>query len=212
MMGLVHNEVNNTLLFYALQLGIFLIGYLIGNFSPAYLAGRWFGKLDIRDYGSGNAGTTNVMRVLGWKYGVAVYILDVVKGFTAAAVGSALGGAWGAAIAGIGVVIGHDLPLLLNLRGGKGIASTTGIFLFLFPVPAMISLAFYLLLILATRMVSAGSLAFVISFLLYCILSGQAPVWVVLSAFLALFAFIRHSDNIERILQGRENKISFGNN
>jgi acyl phosphate:glycerol-3-phosphate acyltransferase len=201
---------NGTLDNYAVLLAVFLIGYLLGNISPAYLFGRWFGKLDIRECGSGNAGTTNVIRVMGWKYGVPVFILDAGKGLAAAAIGLALGGMWGATAGAIGVVVGHDLPVFLNFRGGKGIASTSGIFFFLFPVPAMIGLLCFFLLVLATRMVSAGSLVFAISFFLFTILSGQAVAWLILSSSLALFSIIRHVENIRRILEGRENKISFG--
>lgn len=200
-----------TIIDFAVVAGSFLTGYLLGNISPAYLVGRWFAKLDIREFGSGNAGTTNVIRVLGWKYGIPVFILDALKGLAAAALGSALGGIWGAALAAIGVVIGHDLPIFLNFRGGKGIASTAGIFVFLFPLPALIGIALFLLLVLTTRMVSAGSLAFVSSFFLFTVLTGQAVPWVILSASLALFAIIRHLENIERILAGKENTISLRN-
>ena len=210
MLNSVNIQSNETIISLAYLLGTFLIGYLLGNISPAYLAGKWFNKLDIREFGSGNAGTTNVIRVLGWKYGVPVFILDAGKGLAAAAIGAALAGAWGTTAAAIGVVIGHDLPVFLNFRGGKGIASTTGIFLFLFPLPSIIGFTVFLILVLTTRMVSAGSLAFAFSFFLFTALSGQAVNWIILSASLTLFALIRHSENIQRILQGRENKISFG--
>ncbi len=199
---------NEMMIFFAILIGIFLIGYLIGNFSPSYLFGRWFGNLDIRQSGSGNLGATNVIRVLGWKYGIPVFILDALKGLAAATIGASLGGVWGTAAAAIGVVVGHDMPFLLNFRGGKGIASTTGIFLYLFPVPTLVGIAIFLLIILTTRMVSLGSLVFVFSLFLFTTLSGQPFAWVLLASGLAVFAFVRHKDNIHRILRGCENKLT----
>jgi acyl phosphate:glycerol-3-phosphate acyltransferase len=189
-------------------IGILLLGYFLGNISPSYLAGKWFRKIDIREHGSGNAGATNVIRVLGWRFGVPVFLLDMLKGFGAAALGSALGGEIGAALAAIGVVIGHDFPVFLNFRGGKGIASTTGIFLFLFPVPALISVLLFVLLVWATRMVSVGSLGFVTCMLIYTLASGQHAILVSLAAGLMIFAYYRHAANIGRILRGEENRLS----
>jgi acyl phosphate:glycerol-3-phosphate acyltransferase len=189
-------------------IGILLLGYCLGNISPSYLAGKWFRKIDIREHGSGNAGATNVIRVLGWRFGVPVFLLDMLKGFGAAVLGSTLGGELGAALAAIGVVIGHDFPVFLNFRGGKGIASTTGIFLFLFPVPALIAVLLFVLLVWATRMVSVGSLGFVTCMLIYTLASGQHAILVSLAAGLMIFAYYRHAANIGRILRGEENRLS----
>ena len=189
-------------------IGILLLGYFLGNVSPSYLAGKWFRKIDIREHGSGNAGATNVIRVLGWRFGVPVFLLDMLKGYGAAAIGASLGGEVGAALAAFGVVIGHDFPVFLNFRGGKGIASTTGIFLFLFPVPALISVLLFVLLVLATRMVSVGSLGFVTCMLVYALASGQPAALVSLAAALMVFAYYRHAANIGRILRGEENRLS----
>lgn len=189
-------------------IGILLMGYFLGNISPSYLSGKWFRNLDIREHGSGNAGATNVIRVLGWRFGVPVFLLDMLKGFGAAAIGSALGGEVGAALAAFGVVIGHDFPVFLNFRGGKGIASTTGIFLFLFPVPALISVLLFVLLVWATRMVSVGSLGFVTCMLIYTLASAQPAALVSLAAVLMVFAYYRHAANIGRILRGEENRLT----
>jgi glycerol-3-phosphate acyltransferase PlsY len=189
-------------------IGILLMGYFLGNVMPSYLAGKWFRNIDIREHGSGNAGATNALRVMGWRFGVPVFILDLLKGFGAAALGAWLGGELGAVLASIGVVIGHDFPVFLNFRGGKGIASTTGIFLFLFPVPALIAVVLFILLVWATRMVSVGSLGFVTCMLIYTLASGQPALLVTLAAGLMVFAYYRHAANIQRILRGEENKLS----
>jgi len=177
----------------------------------ASLSGRSvFGKVDIRKVGSGNAGTTNVIRVLGWKQGMIVFILDALKGVLAAAVGKWLGAVPGTIAAASGVVIGHDFPILLGFHGGKGIAATTGIYLFLFPLPTLICLLILATVVLITRIVSLGSLAFVACMTAYMLLSHQPLPWILLSAGLTFFAFIRHAENIQRISKGTENKLSFG--
>lgn len=192
------------------SLGLLIAGYLIGNISFAYYAGRIFGGFDIREKGSGNAGATNVIRVLGWKIGIGVFVLDALKGLAAAAIGLVLGGEVGAMLAAFGVVLGHDFPVFLNFRGGKGIASTTGIFLFLFPLPALGSVLLFILIVLVSRWVSLGSLVFVSCVLAYVLVSGQPTAYAVLAAGLTLFAFLRHSANIQRLLRGEENRLSLG--
>ena len=192
------------------SLGLLIAGYLIGNISFAYYAGRIFGGFDIREKGSGNAGATNVIRVLGWKIGIGVFVLDALKGLAAAAIGLALGGEVGAMLAAFGVVLGHDFPVFLNFRGGKGIASTTGIFLFLFPLPALGSVLLFILIVLVSRWVSLGSLVFVSCVLAYVLVSGQPTAYAVLASGLTLFAFLRHSANIQRLLRGEENRLSLG--
>lgn len=190
---------------------LLLSGYFIGNLSFAYFAGRLFGKFDIRTRGSGNAGATNVIRVLGWKIGIGVFVLDALKGLAAVALGRVLGGDTGSVLAAFGVVLGHDFPVFLGFRGGKGIACTTGIFLFLFPLPALAGVLLFILIVLLTRWVSLGSLVFVSSMLVYALASAQSTAFILLAAGLTLFAFLRHSENIQRILSGTENRLSLGN-
>jgi glycerol-3-phosphate acyltransferase PlsY len=189
-------------------IGIFLLAYVLGNFSPAYICGRLAGGFDIRERGSGNAGATNVMRVLGWRYGVLVFVLDALKGLAAVAVGYWLGGNVGVAAAAFGVVIGHDFPIMLNFRGGKGIASTTGILLSLFPIPTLIGILLFVIVVLRSRMVSLGSLVFVLGMAVYALVSHQPAALMAVAVGVAVFAFARHSENIRRIIDGVESKIS----
>lgn len=192
------------------SLGSLITGYLIGNISFAYYSGRIFGGFDIRERGSGNAGATNVIRVLGWKIGIGVFVLDALKGLAAVALGGALGGEVGITLAAFGVILGHDFPVFLNFRGGKGIASTTGIFLYLFPLPAVGAILLFVFIVLLTRWVSLGSLVFVSSMLVYVLISGQPAAYAALAIGLVVFAFLRHSANIQRILRGEENRLSLG--
>lgn len=193
-------------------IGVFALGYALGNFSPAYLVGRLAGGFDIREQGSGNAGATNVMRTLGWRYGALVFLLDALKGAAAAGVGFWLGGDLGMAAAAIGVVLGHDFPVVLNFRGGKGIAATTGILLSLLPLPTLAGILLFVLVVVGTRMVSLGSLVFVSGMALYALLSQQPLMLVVIAVGAAVFAIVRHRENIRRILAGVENRISFQKN
>lgn len=193
-----------------LNIGISLLAYMIGNLSPAYLCGKVFGKIDIREHGSGNTGATNVIRVMGWRYGVVVFILDIFKGVLAVNLGCVVGAEIGALLAAFFVVMGHDFPILLGFRGGKGIASTFGIFLVLFPGGAVLGFTVFLLVVLLTRMVSMGSLSFVGFLLGFVIMTGQSPLVILLTGVLVVFAFVRHRENIQRVLNGTENKLSLG--
>ena len=111
-------------------------------------------------------------------------------------------------MAGFFVVVGHDYPVLLNFRGGKGIAATAGIALFLFPIPALFMGVLFVLIVALTRMVSVGSISFVIILMAYSVISQQAGPIILLTAGLAGFAFFRHKANIQRILAGKENKLT----
>jgi len=192
------------------MIGISLLAYFLGNFSPSFLAGKLFRNIDIREHGSGNAGTTNVIRVIGWKIGAGVFIIDIVKGCLVVFLGDTLGGELGIILAGFFVVIGHNFPILLNFRGGKGVAATAGIFLYLFPIPTLIAALLFALIVLLTRMVSVGSLSFVLLMIGFTIFTQQSGPIIMLTTGLAIFVFIRHKTNIQRILQGKENKLSFG--
>jgi len=167
------------------------------------------GGFDIRERGSGNAGTTNIVRELGWRYGVLVFVLDALKGAAAVALGKWLAGSPGIAAAGFGVVIGHDFPVLLNFRGGKGVATTMGIMLSLFPVPTLIALVLLILVITLTRLVSLGSLIFVTSMAVFALVSDQPAALTIMTVGIAILAILRHRSNIKRLLSGTENKLSY---
>ena len=190
-------------------LGIFILAYALGNISPAYLCSKICGGFDIRERGSGNAGATNVVREMGWRYGALVFVLDVLKGLAAVALGRWLGGDYGIVAAAFGVVIGHDFPVVLKFRGGKGVAATVGILLTLFPVPTLIGAAVSILVVVLTRMVSLGSLIFVTGMAAYTLISGQPAALAVTAVGLAVFASLRHWSNIKRILNGTENMLSY---
>ena len=117
---------------------IIITSYFIGNFSSAFILGKVFKNKDIRDHGSGNAGATNALRVFGLKLGLGAFVLDILKGIIAVNIGNYYLGYNGALIAGIFVVIGHDWPLFLKFKGGKGIATSLGVMLYLHLPTALI--------------------------------------------------------------------------
>ena len=191
-----------------------LIGYAFGCLQFAYILGKLLKGIDIRNYGSGNAGTTNAIRVLGTKIGITTLVLDILKAVIALVIISILWGydqkhllLWG----GIGVVLGHNYPFYMHFKGGKGVAATIGIFLaadvrimLLAGIPALILLAVikYMSLASLTYMV----LLVVVTAIFY-VASPNGIEIVILAALLAISGFWRHRSNIKRLLQGKEVKM-----
>lgn len=200
-----------------------LIGYLFGIIQSAYLYGKMHG-IDIRDHGSGNAGTTNALRVLGKKAGIVVFAGDFLKCFLAMHLvrflfrNSAqdilpLIGLYSAT----GCILGHNFPIQLKFRGGKGIACTAGLLAAFDIRIALIALATFLVVVIITRYVSLGSILVVTEFAVFTILFGQMGYYHMakgalvelygLAIFLAVMAIYRHRANIGRLLNGTENKV-----
>jgi glycerol-3-phosphate acyltransferase PlsY len=136
-----------------------IISYFIGNISFAYILGKIFAKKDVREYGSGNAGATNAFRTFGKKVGALVFLGDVLKGVAAVLLGRYLGGQTGAYIAGAFVIIGHNWPVLLSFKGGKGVATTIGVMLFVNAKLTLICVIIGVVIIVITRTVSLGSIS-----------------------------------------------------
>lgn len=197
-----------------------ITGYAIGCVQIPYIIGRLTGRIDIRDHGSGNAGTTNVARVLGMKAGLTVFVGDVLKGaacYVLCAVlfdggGSFFTGANGllpGLYGGLGVVIGHDFPLFMGLRGGKGIASTLGVVACTDWRLALIDFVGGFSVLCVSRIISVTSLFMMALFPVLLGLFGYPPEAVVLAAILAAIAFERHRGNIGRLIRGEEKKFVF---
>lgn len=208
---------------------ILIIGYLIGSLIQA---GYWLGKLnhiDIRQYGSGNAGTTNVMRTLGKKAGFATYFLDAFKPALSCIIVHFLFGKncdyemLLFIYSGLGVVLGHNFPFYMGFKGGKGIAATSGVVITLsiFPPYCWILLVAgmftFFFVMYTTKYVSLGSLlgisvVFIIFVILSCMglmpLTGTHLYEACIIMFIIIFlGFIRHSGNIKRLMNGTERKI-----
>lgn len=200
------------------------IGYVFGLFQTGYLYGKSQG-IDIRKEGSGNAGTTNSLRVLGAKAGIITFAGDLFKAIFAVLVVKAIfGNTYPDAIkilelyAGFGAVLGHNFPFYLNFKGGKGIACTSGMILAVFPLSAPICLVLFIGSIAITRYVSLGSILVVVSYLIQVLIFGQMgylhidaaylPEFYIVSACFTAMGLWRHRANIKRLLNGTENKFS----
>ncbi|MGZ0053196.1 glycerol-3-phosphate 1-O-acyltransferase PlsY [Brevibacillus gelatini] len=185
-----------------------VLSYLIGSISFSYLIAKKVAGIDIRAYGSGNAGATNTLRVLGKGPGIAVLILDALKGLAAMGITHLMTGDPAAyAVAGLFVIAGHNWPIYFGFRGGKGIATTLGVVLGFSPVAFLIAAVLAVLVIAITRYVSLGSLVLVtaIPISLYLLDKPISFFWT--SLVIALFAYVRHYNNIRNLLAGTERKL-----
>ncbi|MET1249813.1 glycerol-3-phosphate 1-O-acyltransferase PlsY [Sporolactobacillus sp. STCC-11] len=186
-----------------------IVSYLIGSISFSYLITKKIKKIDIRKTGSGNAGATNTMRVLGTGPAIGVLLLDVLKGIVCVLIARALGlPDWAVALSGFASIIGHDFPVYFGFKGGKGVATTIGVFFMIMPLYALIAGILTILIIAATRFVSLGSLFFLIATpVLGWIFSDYSSGVLVASFLILLLAFYQHRANIVRLIHGNENKL-----
>ena len=205
-----------------LRILLLIIGYFIGNIETGYIFGK-LNKMDIRNYGSGNAGATNTLRVLGPKAGLIVFFGDFCKSLIPCLVvryifrdNVSLSYVYMLYI-GLGVVLGHNFPFYLAFKGGKGVASTAGIIMALDYRIAFVCLAVFILIVAITRYVSLASIVVMIIFIgmshmlvktSYGFTDGSSPMefrlLIVIIGFLSIFM---HRANIKRLLSGTENKI-----
>lgn len=194
--------------------------YVLGSIPFAYIVVRLKKRVDIRTVGSGNVGATNVSRILGRGWGIFVFVLDVLKGFLPALVSQLLHGRHiGEAgvplvvvLTGLAAICGHNWSIFLGFRGGKGVATSSGVFLAIFPLGLVLSLAVWAIVVKITRYISAGSMLGAIALLLFAIFLQRDPYtsgrWLTAFAALsAILSIIRHHTNIRRLLAGTEGKI-----
>ena len=199
------------------------IGYLFGLFQTAYIYGKAHG-IDIRNHGSGNAGTTNTLRVLGTKAGLIVFAGDVLKCILAVVVVRLLFGKTHPdtiyllmLYTGAGAILGHNFPFYLNFKGGKGIAATAGLILSFHPYFIPVGVVLFFGTFLTTHYVSLGSLLVYAGFMIEIVICGQLGVFggmtqvqlyelYAVAAFLTVMAYWKHRENIGRLLKGNERK------
>lgn len=192
-----------------LNIFVCLIAYLLGSISFSYLLTKQLKKVDIREYGSGNAGATNTLRVLGKGPAAVVFLLDVGKGVLAVLLAMQCTDQqlwW--AVSGLLAVIGHNWPLFFGFRGGKGVATTIGVTLTLAWPAALIGAAVAILFIWLTRFVSLGSLLYTASLpISLYVLNGYPRSWIWLTLVMMVLAIYQHRQNIKRLWQGNERKL-----
>ena len=190
---------------------VILIGYLLGSISTGVVLSKMLAKTDIRTQGSGNAGTTNMLRVLGRKAALLTFIGDMLKGIIAVFIGKWLiGGELGGLLGVVGAVLGHYYPLYFGFKGGKGIATSFGSLLFVFPVQALLAFTVFLILVGATHYVSVGSVAAAVTLPLLVIFthSSQPQLWII-TACIGASVVWRHRANIQRLMNHTESKLDF---
>lgn len=188
-----------------------LIGYLLGSISTGVVISRMFANTDIRTQGSGNAGTTNMLRILGRKMALFTFIGDMLKGIIAVFIGKwFVGGDLGGLLGVVGAVLGHYYPLYFGFKGGKGIATSFGSLLFVFPVHALLALAVFIILVAMTHYVSVGSVAAAIVLpLLVIVTHFNQPALCIITACIGASVVWRHRSNISRLMNHTESKLDF---
>ncbi len=194
-----------------------IVSYLIGSIPSALWMGKITKGIDIREHGSGNVGTTNTFRVLGWKSGVVVAAIDLSKGWLASNMVAKIvpHGEYYVLVsmtAGLIAVIGHMFPIYSSFRGGKGAITAGGVMLGVAPVSALLAMAVFLIVMFTTRYVSLASILAVLSYpvmLMFAfdkaVLAG--PYLMIAGILIPLTVVIKHKDNIVRLLKGTENRI-----
>ena len=200
---------------------IIAIAYIFGSFPTAIIAGKLLKKIDIRDFGSGNAGATNVLRTLGWKAALVVLLIDMIKGFVPVF--------WIAAmihpqpdtliyyqiLAAISAIAGHIWTIFAGFKGGKGVGTSAGVFMGLAPIPLLSALVFFIIIVSVTRFVSLGSitaalmLLIVLSYQKFVAMLFVPDVLYYLTVIVVALIWYAHRENIKRLLKGEESKVSF---
>ncbi|MFJ7940286.1 glycerol-3-phosphate 1-O-acyltransferase PlsY [Peribacillus sp. NPDC096622] len=182
------------------------LSYLIGSISFALVVGKLFYKTDIRGYGSGNLGATNTFRVLGKKAGLIVAIADLLKGTFACLLPPIFNSTVNPIICGLLAILGHVFPVFAGFKGGKAVATSTGVLLFLTPLGTLTGSVVFILTLILSKYVSLSSMLAGIAIFIYSLIF-EDKVIIALSLFISVLVIILHRQNIKRIIKGTENKI-----
>jgi len=186
-----------------------VLSYLLGSLIFSLIVGKILRGIDVRQHGSGNAGATNTLRVLGLVPAIIVFTLDMLKGMAAVLLGDWLTGGepWAVVACGLAVIVGHNWPILFSFRGGKGIATTIGVVAVLSFVPSAIAGAVAIGSIFITRYVSLGSLIFTTLMPIIAAIMGEPIEIITLKIVILILAAYRHRANIQRLIKGEEHKL-----
>ncbi len=198
---------------------ILLLAYLLGSIPNAVWIGRLFFSTDVRNHGSKNAGSTNTIRVLGYKAGIPVLLLDILKGFLAVkmiyltfyyipATGEYINFQL---LLGLAVIIGHIFPVFANFRGGKGVATLIGVILAIDPVSMLICIGVFMITLIVTKYVSLSSMIAGLSFpvLVIVVFNTTTSSLIIFSLIVFVLLLFTHQKNIERLLNNEESKANF---
>lgn len=193
-----------------------LVAYLIGSINFAIIFSKKFAGFDVREKGSKNAGTTNVLRTVGKKAAILTLICDVLKGVVAVLIASLAAKIWEEAdaialkyLAGLMAIIGHTFPVYYGFKGGKGVATSLGVLLVVNPQIGISCLVFALIIMIATKYVSLGSVLSATLFPILTIFMTDNFNAKIISVLIGLLVIFNHRTNIKRLKEGTENKLSF---
>ena len=197
-----------------------IIAYLIGSINFSVILSKKMAGFDVREKGSGNAGTTNMLRSVGKKAAAITLVCDILKGVIAILIAMLMNkifpnsnGALLVQIAGVAVILGHTFPIFFKFKGGKGVATSLGVLIMSNWQIGLICLVFALILIILTQMVSVGSIAAAILYPVLTIFIPQNYIipgnYIIYSIVLAVIIVFNHRENVKRLLSGTENRISF---
>lgn len=201
-----------------IYIAVFAIGYLIGSINFSVILSRKLAGFDLREKGSKNAGTTNMLRTVGKKGAAMVLLLDILKGVAAVGIAKLISGdvneAIACQIAAFAVVLGHTFPIFFEFRGGKGVATSIGVLLVINWQIGLICVVYGVLMIVLTRMVSLGSITAAILFPVLTVFIGNHYIadgfnYIIFGVIMACFVLFNHRSNIKRLNAGTENRISF---
>jgi len=201
--------------------GLMIFAYFLGGIPTSYIFGKVFKKIDIRKYGSGNVGATNALRVLGAKMGIITLIIDIGKGFLPVFISKIIFKRYHIPandiyfiLIGLSAIFGHIFSIYLSFKGGKGVATSAGVFLSLIPIPFLAAFVSFFIIVTLSKYVSLGSIVASVVLVIAELIdnfgnSFSNVEYLVFTVIIALFIIIRHKSNIQRLIKGNENKISF---
>ncbi len=187
-----------------------IIAYCLGSVSTGLLVAKNHHGPDLRSVGSKNTGASNVLRTMGWKYGLITFAGDCLKAVAACWIGQLLTGSRDCVLmCGLLVILGHNWPLFFGFKGGKGVASSIGVMVFCFPIPAVIAIVCCIGIIAVTKFISLGSMSMLTLYaILVSVFWSQGQILVIAwSIVLALLCILRHRANIRRLIAGTENRF-----
>jgi acyl phosphate:glycerol-3-phosphate acyltransferase len=191
-----------------MKIVVAVFSYLVGSIPTGYLLVRLAGKKDVRQFGSGSTGATNVLRVGGWKTALPVALVDILKGFLPVV----LAGRWFddpvfAALCGLLAVVGHCFPFAIGFRGGKGVATSLGAYAAIAWAPVLGGAGLFLIVVGLTRYVSLGSILASLAIPVILYFAGGPPAVAGVALAIAVLVVVRHGGNIRRLLKGTERKL-----
>ncbi len=185
-----------------------MTGYLLGSLNSSLIVGKFYG-VDVRQHGSGNAGTTNTLRTLGKKAALFVLLGDIVKGILAYTAGYYIfGGHFGGMLGGTAAILGHVWPVFFGFKGGKGVLTSLAVLLLIDWPIALSLLGVFILILLISRYVSLGSIIAAFLFPIVAVVIGRSMETVIFSTIIAVLIIVKHHANIKRLLEGTESKFS----